>query len=65
MPEASFTISAVVTDGDVFRHFRDRDHRGVLLDTSVELEDDIGDYPAGTTLAVVLADLTARLEALA
>lgn len=56
----SFTIDAVITDGDALRHYRDRDHNKTQGDTHVVVDAAFGWYEIGTTLDVVLADLWDR-----
>lgn len=44
-------------------HHRVRDHHGADVETSIELSDVLGQYPAGTSLRTVLIDLYTRLVA--
>ena len=62
MPSGSFTISAVIEDADLWKHYRDRDHKGTEDDTTVVAESSFSWYAPGTTLAVILADLWERTD---
>jgi hypothetical protein len=62
MAEGTFTLNAYVTDGDLLRHYRDRDHEGFLWDDEVVLDQDIGPWKTGTTLRQVLLDLWSFVE---
>lgn len=57
-----FLVDGFITDNGLLRHFRDRDHDGTLLDTSVVLTDDLGPWQAGATLREILVDLWAWVE---
>jgi hypothetical protein len=62
MAEGTFTLNAYVTDTDLLRHYRDRDHEGFLFDTAIVLDEDIGPWEAGTTLREFLIELWALVE---
>jgi hypothetical protein len=58
-----FKMDAFIVDNNaLLRHFRERDHTGTLLDTSVVLMSNLGPWPAGTTLHAILVDLWASVE---
>lgn len=57
-----FSLDAFIVDNALWRHYRDRDHSGTLLDTSVVLTQPLGPWAAGTTLHEVLLDLWQRAE---
>lgn len=61
--EASFGVDAFVVGGTSM-HSRPDDHFGTQDDTTIILAEDFGSYPAGTTLAVVLAGLYGGIEGL-
>jgi len=74
MPTVTFTTDAIVANrgfsadawivGNRLRHDRTLDHTGVETADVVVLSSDIGPYPAGTTVQVVLQSFASRLAAL-
>lgn len=56
MPSGTFAANAVITDG-LQKHYRDRDHIGFESDENIELDTQIGPWPAGTDLHTVLDEL--------
>lgn len=59
--QPSFTADAVlVLPNFNIRHYRDRDHDGVLRDSVVVNDAVIGSYTIGETLNAILADLWTR-----
>lgn len=57
-----FTADAVISPyGRRNQHFRDRDHDGVLDLSKVVLSQDIGPYPAGTTVSAFLTSVYSAL----